>query len=168
MTAITPEHVTYLRDLLGRIKFGTLATATPDGHPWNSPVVMVRDSDFNLYWFSDRQSQHGRNVRANPRVFIVIYDSSVPDGDIQIDRGLYLEATASEIDDPEVILRARTLKVGPAKAATAGFTGDAPRRVYQATPTRAWINDIEKRDGKFVRDVRVELPLDDLRQLLTP
>lgn len=160
------DYFPLVKKVLDDISFGTLATATPDGQPWNSPVVMVHDSELNLYWFSDRDSQHGRNVQANPRVFVVFYDSTVPANILKLDRGFYVEATAREINDPEIIEHALSLRPDPRRYVVADFAAPNPRRVYQATPSRVWINDIEKRNGKFYRDCRLELPLNELKQFL--
>lgn len=35
--------------ILRTIRYATLATVTPDGKPWNSPVAHVLDADLNIY-----------------------------------------------------------------------------------------------------------------------
>jgi len=41
--------------------------------------------------------------------------------------------------------------------------GDAIRRVYKAIPSAAWMNDAEEPNGVFIRDYRVEIPLESLK-----
>jgi len=41
---------------------------------------------------SDKNGQHSKNIAENNRVFIVIYDSTVPEGDGE---GVYIQAMAS-------------------------------------------------------------------------
>lgn len=124
----------------------------------------VHDSDLNIYWFSDKQSQHSRNIREHKNVFIVIYDSTVPEGK---GNGLYIEAQAFEIADPQEIMHARRLKKGTDDHRGADeFLGEAVRRVYKAVPQRAWVNSAEiDAQGKFIRDFRIEVPLTALKKL---
>ena len=93
-------HNRRANEILGEISYATVATASTDGKPWNSPVRHFCDSDLNIYWFSDKLNQHSRNIRENPDVFIVIYDSTVPEG---AGEGVYIEAQARELNDPEEI-----------------------------------------------------------------
>jgi nitroimidazol reductase NimA-like FMN-containing flavoprotein (pyridoxamine 5'-phosphate oxidase superfamily) len=151
--------------VLRSISYGTLATVSANGEPWNCPVIMVYDDDLNLYWFSDRMSQHGRNVRRNPAVFIVMYDSTVPK--FGLDHGLYVQAQAHEVSDPKTIALAKGQLWGQHKAGAETYSGDSPRRVYQAVAERIWVNDVEFTDGrKFVRDYRVEVPVPELMALI--
>lgn len=138
--------------------YGTLATVTADGLPWVSPVRVVHDDQLRFYWFSDRMNQHSVNVRYLPRAAMVLFDSTVPEGQ---GRGLYLAGQVQELSDPQLISLARTIKKGEAGDPN-DFLGPAVRRVYQLQPERIWTNDVEIRDGRFIRDFRVELRLADL------
>jgi hypothetical protein len=152
------------KTILEKIRYATIATVSKDGKPWNSPVTHEYDEDLNIYWSSDKNNQHSKNVRENPEVFIVIYDSTVPEGE---GVGLYIEATATEVIDPDEITFARRIKKGPAYGRPADdFLGDAVRRVYKAVPKRVWLNDAEMLDGVFIRDYRVEISLNELKGLL--
>jgi hypothetical protein len=151
------------KGIIESINYATVATITTDGKPWNSPVFAVHDSELNFYWFSDKKSQHSRNVRANGNVFIAMYDSTVPEGK---GNGLYIQATAVEVEDVVIVRAARAIKKGPGNDDSGDFLGDAVRRVYQATPQRIWVNSVEIKDGRFVRDLRVEVPLDELKSAM--
>lgn len=127
-------HNKRAQEILQKIIYATLATVTKDGKPWNSPVRHCFDKDMNIYWFSDKEGQHSKNVRENGKVFIVIYDSTVPEGKGE---GVYFEAAVEELNDPDEIRLARRIKKGEDKDAPDDFMGGAVRRVYKATPLRA-------------------------------
>lgn len=151
-----PDYGTKAQDILNRIQYATVATITPDGKPWNSPVAHEIDDKRNIYWFSDKENQHSKNIRANPYAFIVIYDSTAPEG---TGEGVYIEADVEELSDPEEINKIRNAKKGIIVNDASEFLGDAVRRCYKATPKRMWMNDSEEKDGKFIRDYRVEIIL---------
>lgn len=149
------------KNILSKINYMTIATVTPDGKPWNSPVQHVVDDELNLYWFSDINSQHSINISDNDKVFIVIFDSTAPIG---AGKGLYLEAIASIVDLAQEIDKVIALKYSsPFKYDHEDFVGNSPRRVYKAVPTKAWLNDAEFSGDKFLRDVRTEININDLR-----
>lgn len=153
-------------EIITGIQYATLATVTPEGDPWNSPVRAVHDQNGCFYWFSDKDNQHSRNVRHAGKVFIVIYDSTVPEGQGE---GVYMQAHAVQLEegDVEEIRRARRLKKGPGDEDPAQFLGKSARRVYKATPEAIWMNDAEMRDGVFIRDYRTALSLDVLQHRLS-
>jgi nitroimidazol reductase NimA-like FMN-containing flavoprotein (pyridoxamine 5'-phosphate oxidase superfamily) len=148
-------------EIIKSIQYLVLATADATGKPWNSPVRRVYDGDLNFYWFSDKESQHSRNVGENEQVFLVLFDSTLPEGK---HKGVYFEATATEVEDPEIITVARRLK--DKNDDPTEFLGEAVRRVYKATPSRAWVNGAEFTDGKYIRDIRVELNLAELQEAM--
>jgi Pyridoxamine 5'-phosphate oxidase len=147
-------------EVLRTICYATVATADSQARPWNSPVYSVRDNDLNIYWVSDRQNQHSQNIRQNPQVFIVYYDSTALPGQGE---GVYFSATAVELRDPEDIRAARQVIDGCDSCSANEYSGNSVCRIYRATPTHAWMNTFEERDGVFIRDFRIEIPLSDLR-----
>lgn len=150
--------------ILENIIYATVATSTKDGQPWNSPVRCVYDSDLNIYWFSDKEGQHSKNVRENDNVFIVIYDSTVPEGDGE---GVYIQAKAHEITNPDEVVHACCVNKDADDNSPDDFLGVAIRRAYKAVPQKVWVNDAEIKDGVFIRDFRVEVSLDELKASLT-
>ncbi len=158
---MSEQHNQRAKEILSTIRYATIATASKDGKPWNTPVAHTFDEELNIYWVSDRENRHSRNVRENENVAIVIYSSMVPAGS---EWGVYFEATATELNDPKEILAMRRIKKGPDYQAEPGeFTGDAVRRVYKAVPSAAWMNDAEEPNGVFIRDYRVAIPLEALK-----
>jgi hypothetical protein len=89
-------------------------------------------------------------------VFIVIYDSTAPDG---TGEGVYIEAWGEELNSAEKINKVRNAKKGRIVNDASEFLGAAVRRCYKATPLRFWMNDSEEKDGKFIRDYRVQIEL---------
>lgn len=157
-------------EIINNILYVTIASVSTDGEPWNSPVYSGFDKDLNFYWSSDKDGQHSKNVRANGKVFLVIYDSTAKEG---TGEGVYIQAEATELDEDEEIMAARRvtqMRKGQLDEMTRDepikFTGSSVRRVYKAVPRKAWMNDVELDDrGKYIRDIRIEVPLEKLRKL---
>lgn len=156
-------HQTRALEIIKKIQYATLATVTPEGLPWNSPVKHEYDDELNIYWFSDKSNQHSKNVRSNGKVFIVIYDSTVPEGEGE---GVYIQAHVTELTDPEEISAVRRIKKGPDYDAPDDFIGSAIRRVYKAIPEKVWLNDSETKNNVFIRDYKVEVDLSTLKNNL--
>ena len=153
---VASEHAERARRIVEEIKYITIATASSAGEPWNSPVYCAFDVDYNFYWASDREARHSRNIRENPRVFLAIYDSTVPEG---TGKGVYVQATAAELDDPDDIregLARLDCRVGKQhEQHPPQFMGPTRRRIYRAIPQRVWVNEVEH-SGEPI-DVRIEV-----------
>lgn len=149
------------KEIIQRIFYITLATVSSDGEPWNSPVYSAYDEDYNFYWASDQNGQHSQNIDKNGKAFIVVYDSTVPEG---TGEGVYIQALAKALETDEEIKNAMVYldgRVGKKKDPTKRikeFQGDRPRRVYQAVPQKVWINGDGEINGYYI-DTRVEVKL---------
>lgn len=145
----------------------TIATVSPEGKPWNTPVHSAFDSDLNFYWASAKDSTHSRNIRFQPDVFLAIYDSTALGG---TGSAVYFEARAEELHKREEILIAKKFAQKRIKHTEESdvddFIGDSIRRVYQAVITRGWTNDVEVLPDRQLRQYRVEVDLRRLRGLL--
>ena len=148
-----------VRNILRTVPYASIATITPEGRPWNTPVAHEVDENYVIYWFSDKENQHSKNVRQIPRAFIVIYDSTAPEGEGE---GVYIEADVEELEDADEINKIRNTKKMKVVDDATEFLGDAVRRCYKATPKRMWINEAEMNGDVFIRDYRVEIQLSDL------
>ncbi len=146
------------KEIIARIPYITIATASSDAQPWNTPVLAVTDEKYNFYWVSWFGTQHSMNIKENPSVFLVIYDSTVSPGSGE---GVYIKATASELSEPYEIDKIAALIYGkkakePRKVDE--FLGENPRRIYKATPQQTWVNlDVDVK-GSIV-DTRKEITL---------
>jgi hypothetical protein len=148
------------RDILVHNFFMCLATSDTTAQPWNTPLAFSFDRDLYLYWRSAHTSQHSLNIAQNSQVFIAIYDSRRPTP------GLYIQATASLVDDKAEIEHALKVDRHPKfKDESGAFLGDNPRRYYKVIPQAAWVNADAQQSGKFV-DIRQPVSLDGLRTLL--
>ncbi|MFZ1484145.1 MAG: pyridoxamine 5'-phosphate oxidase family protein [Candidatus Saccharimonadales bacterium] len=148
------------KEIIDKIAYATIATSSPDGQPWNSPVYYNHDEKMNMYWVSDKNGQHSKNIKENSRVFIVLYDSTAPEGE---GVGVYIQAIASQVTDPKEILKVRRIKKGSHfQQSPDDFLGDSIRYMYKAVPEKIWLNEAEVVDGAFIRDYRVEISIDKL------
>lgn len=146
------------KETIEKILYVTIATVDEDGQPWNTPVYSAFDTDYNFYWASWEGSQHSMNIENNPKVFLVIYDSTVPEG---TGFGVYIQAKAEKLLEEAEIKKAlshlyKRKNKTPRKPEE--FLGEYPRRVYKAVPQRAWINDDTTVNGNFI-DNRKEIKL---------
>ena len=64
------------RDVIATNRYFVLGTAHPDGQPRVSPVYFNHHEHRSFYWVSSPDSQHSRNIAADPRVNAVVFDSS--------------------------------------------------------------------------------------------
>src|ERR1700741_1827278 len=97
MTASTPDPDT-ARALIDANAYMTLATADRDGRPWASPVWFAHEGYTTFYWVSRPGTRHSQNLDARPQLAIVIFDSTVPEGEGQ---AVYMEAEAELVPADE-------------------------------------------------------------------
>jgi hypothetical protein len=152
-------------EIIQQIEYATVATVSNEGEPWNSPVFTAFDNNLNFFWVSDKEGQHSKNVQSNGKSFVVIYDSTMPAG---TGEGVYFQATVDALQDEDEILTALKVLDGREgnirKHVASDYTNSSVRYVYRARPSKFWINDIEvDKTGNFIRDIRVELPLDKIK-----
>lgn len=165
---MTEYHQQRSQEIVQKLIYVTVATASSAGQPWNSPVYSAYDDRANFYWTSSPLAQHSRNIDQNGKAYLAIYDSTVPAGKGE---GVYVEAAASGLVVPEEINEAMTSlarrvgkEVGPETVRLAAGV----QRIYRATPKRVWMNGFENdKNGRYVRDVLVEIPISCLEGLVT-
>ncbi len=147
------------KEIIEKIIYITIATVTPEGKPWNSPVYSAYDKDnYTFYWVSPRATQHSKNIAVNPNVFLVIYNSTVPEG---TGEGVYVQAQASVVTDPREMTKAIYLLYTRKKKTlrdVSRFLDLKPRRIYKAVPEKVWLNSTEK-IGDEDCDTRIEIEL---------
>ncbi|QBD81009.1 pyridoxamine 5'-phosphate oxidase family protein [Ktedonosporobacter rubrisoli] len=149
------ENSGLVRAILSQLPYITLATATKDGLPWNVPVYAACDEAFNFFWVSAKYARHSQNIRANQRVAIVVYDSTVPSG---TGKGVYIEARAYELADEQecshalACLQKRGWEDPPSVDMVLGAT---LRGAYKAVPENMWINTEDEHglDGRVQVDM---------------
>lgn len=142
--------------ILNSIQYVTVATVDADGTPWNTPVAAYHfDSDYVLYWASWQGNQHSKNIRANGRAFVVVYDSTPFDN--QPHAGVYMQGVASELTQEDDVMKAALVFGDDAYNPSDGmqYLGDHPRRIYKFVPAKVWINSGGDINGEFI-DIRKE------------
>ena len=145
------------KKVINTIEYIDLATVTPDGKPWSSPLWFVRDDSYNFFFYSPNYTQHAKNIRENGKGFVVIYDSRAPEG---TGFGVYMTASVKELSKvAEVEEAIKWMQTKNKKVKTPqDFLGESPRRIYKVTPTKVWVNDAELKNGLFL-DYRIEINL---------
>lgn len=146
------------RKVIRNILYITLATATKDAEPWNSPVYSAFDKKYTFYWASWSENQHSKNIRENEHVFVAIYDSTVPEG---TGFGVYMKGKAYQLglkDSGEILKALKLLyqRKNKKPRKLQEFLGIFPRRVYKFVPEQVWVNGDGKINGNYV-DMRVEI-----------
>lgn len=147
--------------ILEKQLYTNIASVTPDGKPWNSPVFTSYDKKLNYYWASWKKNQHSINIRNNPNVFVTVYDSTVPAG---TGVGVYFQGKAYELKNPKTMLVATKVlykRSNKKPREIIEFLKKYPRRLYQFVPKRVWINGDGDINGNFI-DIRTELDLKEL------
>lgn len=139
-----------------------IATASKEGKPWISPVFYAFDKNYNLFWVSNKNSLHSILLRKNPQAAIVIFDSSVEEGDGQ---GVYFEVDVEELSDEKElnhameILGKRVTKDEFRVKKINDVTEDAIWRIYKASPTKTSVlTEGEYINGQYA-DKRVDVDL---------
>lgn len=156
MTSVS-EYTKKAKEVFKKIRYITLATVSEDGIPWNSPVWYAKDADYNLYFGSPKNTQHSQNIRANGKAFVVIYDSTAPEG---TGFGVYMTAKVTELNTPEEIKKGIAAiwgKRGKDKDPKE-FAGGADLRLYKVMPIEIWVNDAEMKNGNYL-DYRIPIKL---------
>lgn len=152
------KHNKRAKEIIEKILYLTIATVSKNGEPWNAPVVGAHDKDYNFYWGSHKDSQHSQNVRDTGKVYLVIYDSTVPEG---TGEGVYVKARASELNDPRAIKEAHQIlqaRYSKPYWKLSQVQGAGPIRLYKAVPEKVWMNADGEVNGTYI-DTRVEVDL---------
>jgi pyridoxine/pyridoxamine 5'-phosphate oxidase len=136
----------------------TLATITKDGRPWNTPVYFIHDEDYNFYWYSDMRSQHSKNIEANGKAFVVIYDSH-PETEDTV--GVYMEGKARALLDKDLLELERIMDIYSTRAKIArlemaAFSEESNTRFFRFVPTSIWANSGKRVASRWL-DIRIEI-----------
>lgn len=144
---MSPEQ--RVRSIIDDNQHMIIGTADITGIPWVSPVFYVCDTDGAVYWVSDQEACHSRNIRDNPAIAIVIYQTNPSDA-------VYITARAVELDDEAAIRRAMNIlqtRWQPDQWVVrdvADVVGDSPWRIYKAEPDLIEVRAETIKNGKPV------------------
>jgi len=161
------DLVNQAKKTIEKILYLTLATSNKNSEPWNSPVYSAFDKGYTFYWSSWTDNQHSKNILENENAFIVIYDSTVPEG---TGFGVYMKGKASKLDkeDIEEIQKAIKLLSGRKNANPRNpreFLEEFPRRIFRFVPEEVWVNSEGDINGNFI-DTRVDITKEILKRTL--
>jgi hypothetical protein len=129
------------RSVIDANRYMALGTTDETGHPWVSPVWFASEDYRSFHWVSSPEAKHSRNLAAEPRVAIAIFDSSVPVGGAQAVymRGVAEMLTGAEVERGlEVFDRVSRLDHGRAYALD-DVQGSALFRLYRAIVSEHWV-----------------------------
>jgi nitroimidazol reductase NimA-like FMN-containing flavoprotein (pyridoxamine 5'-phosphate oxidase superfamily) len=141
-----PAHVDpagLARTLASENAYLTLATASADGIPWATPVwFAARDLDL-FVWASKPGARHSLNIAENPRVSLVIFDSSKAPGE---GSALYVAADAELADDATfdealAVYNSRSVERGLPDWDPSKLREPARHRLYRAVTVEAFVLD---------------------------
>jgi predicted pyridoxine 5'-phosphate oxidase superfamily flavin-nucleotide-binding protein len=138
---MAPELADVARSAIDANRYMALGTADETGHPWVSPVWFASEDYRSFHWVSSPDAKHSRNIVAEPRVAIAIFDSSVPVGGAQAVymKGVAAELTGAELERGlEVFDRVARLDHGRAYALD-DVQGSAFFRLFRAIVSEHWV-----------------------------
>ncbi|MCU0667354.1 MAG: pyridoxamine 5'-phosphate oxidase family protein [Patescibacteria group bacterium] len=145
-----------VKQILQNVRYATISTVDDSPLPWAAPVWYVFDNALNIYWWSPVESIHSQNILNNGNIYITIFDSTLPEGK---GIGVYMKADATKLpaEETEDVIKIYNASTTIYKLNMNNCSGDAPTRLYKATPKQLWINDGETQNGFWV-DIRKEIP----------
>ena len=150
-------NITKARKILNKVPYLVIATSDKRNKVNNSPVFSVFDKNFNFYWNSPIDTKHSKNIRVNPNVFCVVFDSTPIDKNWY---GIYMEGKAYElnkIDDVKIALAVFSKKSNITLEED-NYLNKSKHRFYKFVPKKFYINIYEKVNGVHV-DGKVEVKL---------
>jgi nitroimidazol reductase NimA-like FMN-containing flavoprotein (pyridoxamine 5'-phosphate oxidase superfamily) len=72
------DYKLLLEEILDSENYLCLATSTPLGQPWATPLCFVRGDNNNLYFVSQNESLHALHIAVNPHVAFSIFNTEQP------------------------------------------------------------------------------------------
>src|SRR4051812_43556260 len=158
----TPDAAT-VRGVFRRNMFCVIATASPTGDPWLSPVFFNHSPEYALVWESAHDALHSQNIRVNPRIAIFVKDTTTkaPGTDV------YIEAMAQEVPPERLSEALDTWETGPhghsdrSQREVGDYDTSKPMRLYEARIQHLYVLSETEVDGYRV-DSRVEIDLAEL------
>lgn len=139
--ALDPDRLA--RSIVAENAYLTLATVGADGVPWASPVWFAARGLDEFVWASKPGARHSRNLAENPRVSLVIFDSSKTPGE---GSALYVSAVAELVDDPTFAEAIAVYNTGSIDRGLDAWDPEklrepAKHRLYRAVTLEAFVLD---------------------------
>jgi len=151
------ELATQAKKVIEKILYITIASVNSKGEPWNSPVYSAFDENYNFYWVSWTENQHSKNLAENPNAFVVIYDSTVPEG---TGFGVYVKGKVQQLKENNLEINKAIKLLYERKNNKPNrpeeFLGKFPRRIFKLTPEEIWVNSSRNLSVSPI-DVRIDI-----------
>lgn len=155
------DHVDVCLQLLREGRYVALATASPDGNPWASPVHYTLTSDLVFIFISAKSSRHSANIRHSGRASWTVFWGEKPPP--QTD-GMIFSGSARELSGAEAVkyasiyysLRADTRPPHERSPFDVDCLESTDRAFYILTPDEAF--KLDKDDAAGVSRLRVDIP----------
>lgn len=74
------DYKILLDEIFATENYLCLATSTPLGQPWATPLCFVHEEKNKLYFVSQNESLHALHIAANPHVAFSIFNTRQPVG----------------------------------------------------------------------------------------
>lgn len=165
--AQVPDRLVQAVEILQHNRFCTLATVSPEGWPWASPLLYGYDSQLTLYWSSAIVARHSIDLETSEgRCAVTVYDSQASPGKVA---GLFFQGVAQLVPEAEVAEAMRHLfarVTNPPDRTAADYLGESPRRFYQFQPTQIWMTGSRIPVGNQLVDTKIQLDQSALLQYL--
>jgi uncharacterized protein YhbP (UPF0306 family) len=128
-----------------------LATSK-DGQPWVCNVHFYADDDLNLYWFSNTNTRHSKDIAANPRVAVAVaVHTEMPLIGVQLEG----DAELCDLAACEPALRAYGVRHHREEWVQTAMDGQGDIKPYKFTPRLLSVFDFKN----FPKDPKQEWPL---------
>ena len=160
------EYVQKVRKIIEKNVFMTIATATPDGEPWVTPVFYSYDGELNFYWYSSSRTKHSQLIAKNKKVAVTIFNSNASEEDTA---GVYITGKAHEVEKDD-LRQALTIYFERAMPTNEeerykmintpeDFLEFSELRMYKLVPEKVFISGVATQwNGKWI-DTRVAVKL---------
>jgi pyridoxamine 5'-phosphate oxidase-like protein len=152
MSMETEKDISVASQLIHYNPTMTLATVSEAYKPWSSHCLVAYDEEINFFWSSPWESKHSENIRTRGGVVLSACNDNMPPNE-GLGRGVYISATATEIDDEEQAywaMKHLSTRNGkrPMRNASAFLEGAV--RLYQAVPDEIRVNKTSVDESGFI------------------
>lgn len=108
-----------------------LTLATSDSRPWASPVFFCKDHTYNLYFISQMDSIHTKNMLNSGEAAFAIFDSHAEEGK---GNGVQGYGTVKLLEENEIIEGLNWYKTSFIEMKPEALSSPNPYRLFKLTP----------------------------------
>jgi pyridoxine/pyridoxamine 5'-phosphate oxidase len=128
----------------------TLATADEFGRPWASPVYFAHSDYRELYWVSNPEARHSRNLAERAQLSIVVFDShlAINTGQAVFMDGEAEQPTGDALDAGIAVFSARSLEHGGTAFTVDDVSKPDGLRLFRAEVSQHWTLSTDPLPGK--------------------